>query len=202
MDKSSPKLSNKKPPVPRKLKKSPVVDKYKLTFITVTALIVGLIFLYATTGNPKSRGSAPVAPSSPDMPEGWKKEIITAGDEKTYPNIGDTVTIHVGTLLDGTKFDSSRDRGRPFTTRIGVGQLIKGWDEAVPKMSLGEKATLTIAPEKAYGARGFPPKIPAQSTLVFEVTSASHTFKSDSLVRRLTVAPLSSQIELLKIDSA
>lgn len=79
------------------------------------------------------------------------------------------LTPDVGTLLDGSKFDSSRDRGTPFQTKIGVGQVIKGWDEGVPQLSLGEKAVLTATPDYAYGARGFPPVIPPNSTLKFEV---------------------------------
>ncbi|EJF58975.1 peptidyl-prolyl cis-trans isomerase [Dichomitus squalens] len=97
-------------------------------------------------------------------------QIISPGDEKTYPRKGDRVTIHyVGTLLDGQKFDSSRDRGTPFETEIGVGKVIKGWDEGVPQLSLGAKAVLTATPDYAYGARGFPPVIPPNSTLQFEV---------------------------------
>ncbi|KIJ64635.1 hypothetical protein HYDPIDRAFT_175560 [Hydnomerulius pinastri MD-312] len=97
-------------------------------------------------------------------------ERITPGDGTTFPRTGDKVTIHyVGTLLDGKKFDSSRDRGLPFETEIGVGKVIKGWDEGVPQLSLGEKATLTATPDYAYGARGFPPVIPPNSTLKFEV---------------------------------
>lgn len=76
---------------------------------------------------------------------------------------------YVGTLADGSKFDSSRDRGTPFSTTIGVGQVIKGWDEGVPQLSLGEKALLTITPDYGYGPRGFPPVIPPNSTLLFEV---------------------------------
>ncbi|WVF72320.1 FK506-binding protein 1 [Kwoniella sp. CBS 6097] len=97
-------------------------------------------------------------------------DTISAGDGKTFPKPGDQVTIHyVGTLLDGSKFDSSRDRGSPFVCRIGQGQVIKGWDEGVPQLSVGQKATLTCTPDYAYGARGFPPVIPANSTLKFEV---------------------------------
>jgi len=97
-------------------------------------------------------------------------ETITAGDGTNFPKKGDTVHIHyVGTLLSGTKFDSSRDRGDPFTTQIGVGKVIKGWDEGVVQLSLGQKAVLTATPDYAYGARGFPPIIPANSTLKFEV---------------------------------
>ncbi|KAF8517624.1 FK506-binding protein 1 [Gautieria morchelliformis] len=97
-------------------------------------------------------------------------ETISPGDGKTYPKPGDTVTIHyVGTLLDGTKFDSSRDRNSPFVTLIGRGKVIRGWDEGVPRLSLGEKAKMTATPDYAYGQRGFPPTIPAEATLIFEV---------------------------------
>nr|O94746.1 RecName: Full=FK506-binding protein 1; Short=FKBP; AltName: Full=Peptidyl-prolyl cis-trans isomerase; Short=PPIase; AltName: Full=Rapamycin-binding protein [Cryptococcus neoformans var. grubii H99]AAD16171.1 macrolide-binding protein FKBP12 [Cryptococcus neoformans var. grubii]AAD16172.1 macrolide-binding protein FKBP12 [Cryptococcus neoformans var. grubii] len=97
-------------------------------------------------------------------------ENISAGDGKTFPQPGDNVTIHyVGTLLDGSKFDSSRDRGTPFVCRIGQGQVIRGWDEGVPQLSVGQKANLICTPDYAYGARGFPPVIPPNSTLKFEV---------------------------------
>lgn len=72
-------------------------------------------------------------------------------------------------MLNGNKFDSSVERGQPFQTKIGVGQVIKGWDEGVPQLSLGQKAKLTCTPDYAYGANGYPPVIPANSTLVFEV---------------------------------
>jgi len=87
-----------------------------------------------------------------------------------HAHLADTVTIHyVGRLTDGTKFDSSRDRNQPFVTKIGVGAVIKGWDEGVPQLSLGQKAELTISSDLAYGRRGFPPQIPGDSTLKFEV---------------------------------
>ncbi|KIM39034.1 hypothetical protein M413DRAFT_234835 [Hebeloma cylindrosporum] len=97
-------------------------------------------------------------------------ETIVPGDGSTFPKKGDKVTIHyVGTLTDGKKFDSSRDRGTPFQTEIGTGKVIKGWDEGVLKLSLGQKAILTASPDFAYGSRGFPPAIPPNSTLKFEV---------------------------------
>jgi len=97
-------------------------------------------------------------------------ETITAGDGVRFPKTGDRVKIHyVGTLSDGKKFDSSRDRGSPFETQIGVGKVIKGWDEGVPQLSVGQKAILTATPDYAYGARGFPPVIPPNATLQFEV---------------------------------
>lgn len=83
---------------------------------------------------------------------------------------GDTVSIHYsGTLENGKKFDSSYDRSTPFETPIGVGYVIKGWDEGVVGMQVGGKRKLVIPPEMGYGSRDIPGVIPANSTLIFEV---------------------------------
>lgn len=103
-------------------------------------------------------------------PQNTQIEIIQQGDGKTFPSVGDTVTIHyTGTLENGKKFDSSRDRGKPFQCSIGVGQVIKGWDIGIPKLSVGTQAKLTIPGHEAYGPRGFPGLIPPNATLVFDV---------------------------------
>jgi FKBP-type peptidyl-prolyl cis-trans isomerase len=83
---------------------------------------------------------------------------------------GQTVIVHyVGTLTNGQKFDSSRDRGQGFSFPLGAGRVIKGWDQGVAGMKVGGLRKLTIPPHLGYGASGFPPVIPPNSTLVFEV---------------------------------
>lgn len=101
---------------------------------------------------------------------GVTKEVSQPGDGKTFPQKGDQVTMHyTGTLAaNGKKFDSSRDRNKPLAFRIGEGQVIRGWDEGVPTMSLGEKATLRISPDYGYGDRAVGP-IPPNADLIFEV---------------------------------
>ena len=102
---------------------------------------------------------------------GVDKAILKEGDGATFPAKGDTLTMHyTGTLAsDGSKFDSSVDRNKPFQFVIGIGQVIKGWDEGVMQMSLGEKANLKISSDYGYGARGAGGAIPPNADLNFEV---------------------------------
>ncbi len=88
----------------------------------------------------------------------------------TAPVAGDTVLVHYdGFLLDGSKFDSSRDRGQPLPFVLGTGQVIRGWDEGIGLLKVGGTAKLIIPYELAYGEQGYPPVIPPKSTLVFDV---------------------------------
>ncbi len=102
--------------------------------------------------------------------KGFEIQVVRAGDGKTFPCKGDQVTVHyVGKLANGNKFDSSHDRDTPFVFDIGLGHVIRGWDEGVAKMSLGEKSVLTISSDYGYGASGAGNIIPPHATLVFEV---------------------------------
>lgn len=102
-------------------------------------------------------------------PSGLKYVELKEGTGAT-PQPGQTVEVHyVGTLEDGTKFDSSRDRGQPFSFKIGVGQVIKGWDEGLSTMKVGGRRQLIIPSELGYGARGAGGVIPPNATLLFDV---------------------------------
>ena len=86
------------------------------------------------------------------------------------PRIGQTISVnYIGTLENGTKFDSSYDKGTPLQFIVGTGSVIKGWDEGLMSMKVGGKRKLIIPPSLGYGTRGSPPKIPGNSTLIFDV---------------------------------
>jgi len=119
--------------------------------------------------------SIPKTDCSEDEDRGVIKQTIEegAGD---VPKKGDQVEAHyTGTLLDGTKFDSSRDREETFKFPLGASQVIRCWDMAFATMKVGEKAVLTCQPEYAYGERGSPPTIPPDATLRFDVELVSFT---------------------------
>jgi len=101
---------------------------------------------------------------------GVEVQTIQEGDGSTFPKTGQTVVVHyTGTLEAGSKFDSSRDRGKPFKFKIGKGEVIKGWDVGVAQMSVGQRARLICSPDFAYGSKGHPGIIPRNATLTFDV---------------------------------
>jgi FKBP-type peptidyl-prolyl cis-trans isomerase len=111
-------------------------------------------------------GGTSDTPSGPSPTVGIDDLVVGSG---AVAQTGNTVTVdYVGRLQDGSQFDSSYDRGQPFTFRIGAGQVIAGWDRGVPGMRVGGKRRLTIPPELAYGSQGYGP-IPPNATLVFDI---------------------------------
>ncbi|OVA08660.1 Peptidyl-prolyl cis-trans isomerase [Macleaya cordata] len=112
--------------------------------------------------------------------QGLKKKLLKEGQGWETPENGDEVEVHyTGTLLDGTQFDSSRDRGTPFKFKLGQGQVIKGWDLGIKTMKKGENAIFTIPAELAYGESGSPPTIPPNATLQFDVELLSWSSVKD-----------------------
>lgn len=110
-----------------------------------------------------------MTPQQVTTSSGLKYVDLVAGSGES-PKRGQMVTVHyTGTLENGTKFDSSLDRGQPYTFPIGMSRVIKGWDEGILTMKIGGKRKLIIPPDLAYGPNGRPPVIPPSATLIFEV---------------------------------
>lgn len=107
------------------------------------------------------------------LPAGMSQETLTEGTG-AVPRPGQTASVrYVGTLADGTQFDSSANLGRDFQFIVGNGQVIRGFDAAVQSMKVGQRAKFTIPPELAYGSTGAPPSIPPDATLIFDITLAA-----------------------------
>ena len=118
---------------------------------------------------PPSRSLAPMSQES--APKLFV-ELLTIADapDAPSPNAGNVAKVHyTGWLTNGTKFDSSVDRGEPFSFTVGMNEVIAGWDIAVLRMRVGDKVKLTIPPELGYGEGGYPGAIPPNATLIFEV---------------------------------
>lgn len=156
----SPQTYRSKPTAPTK-----GVDKKTrvIAGIAIAALLVaGVVYLLSRRGKTNAPANEVTTAS------GLRYVDVVEGTGPT-PQVGQTVVVHyTGTLQDGTKFDSSVDKGRPFSFPIGRGSVIKGWDEGLMTMKVGGKRKLTIPPKLGYGAQS-QPNIPANSTLIFDV---------------------------------
>ena len=135
-----------------------------------------LVVQETTVNTPSKSNSIPMTTEQPENQE----KIISTDSGLQYveiqegtgaiPKAGQTVIVHyTGTLTDGSKFDSSRDRNQPFSFKLGIGQVIKGWDEGLSTMRVGGRRKLIIPPQLGYGARGAGGVIPPNATLIFDV---------------------------------
>jgi len=143
------------------------IRNQRIILIIVGVILVALIgfVIYQSLSKPKSTPSTTTG-QSPTMLQATDLQVGTGAEAKA----GDTVTVnYIGTLADGTKFDSSYDRNQPFTFTLGAGDVIKGWDLGVVGMKVGGKRKLVIPPELGYGDQGAGSLIPPGATLVFEV---------------------------------
>lgn len=150
------------------------MNKNYLIIGSLLILIVGLILFLV--GNRKSNIETPLPSLSTTTPSAtiipvteFKSEDLVIGTGAEAVS-GKTVTVnYLGTLQNGTKFDSSYDHGTPFTFHLGAGEVIKGWDQGVAGMKVGGKRRLTIPSELGYGPAGAGSAIPPNATLIFEV---------------------------------
>jgi len=138
-----------------------------------------MVFILGLLVGCKGPTGTSVTPTASATPEPKETVVTTASGLQyieiqpgtgPYPQKGDVVAVHyVGTLTDGTEFDSSYRRGQPFVFPLGMGRVIKGWDEGIAMLRVGGKARLIIPPELAYGNRSVGGVIPPNSTLIFDV---------------------------------
>lgn len=144
------------------------MNKKKIISIAIVLIIV-IFVAWVILKKPVNQQPAGEQPTTSYEIQGMKIDVLKEGTGEACKN-GDTVSVHyTGTLENGTKFDSSVDRGTPFEFTVGVGQVIKGWDLGVVGMKVGEKRKLTIPSDLGYGARGAGAMIPPNSTLIFDV---------------------------------
>ncbi len=132
--------------------------------------LLAMSVLCSLAGCKKEPAPVVLAAPGPEVttPSGLRYQVLATGAGNEV-KAGDKIAVHyTGTLVDGTKFDSSRDRNEPFVFRVGQGQVIKGWDEGLIGMKRGDRRKLTIPPDLGYGSSGSGP-IPANATLIFDV---------------------------------
>ncbi|EGR29056.1 hypothetical protein IMG5_164010 [Ichthyophthirius multifiliis] len=118
-----------------------------------------------------------------DAPElkKYKIEVLKSGTYSHYPKKGDQVIVnYVGTLLDGKKFDSSRDRNQPFVFNVGQGRVIQCWDEVVSNLTIGDHVSVTCPSQTAYGSRGAGQIIGPNADLIFDIEMISFESNSQS----------------------
>ncbi|MFA5169229.1 MAG: FKBP-type peptidyl-prolyl cis-trans isomerase [Candidatus Paceibacterota bacterium] len=140
----------------------------KKEIITVIIILLVIALAFFLMMRPKELNAPTTEQNSTTNMDEVKIEVLQEGAGEPSKN-GDELTVHyTGTLEDGTKFDSSVDRGTPFTFTLGAGQVIQGWEQGMLNMKVGEKRKLTIPYSLGYGENGYGP-IPAKATLIFEV---------------------------------
>lgn len=140
--------------------------------IIVIIVVAGVIYFSLPKAN-IAPATSTASVSSTNQNQNLKVEILQQGTGEGAKS-GDYVTVnYVGTLADGTKFDSSIDRGQPFSLTLGQNSVIRGWELGLIGMKAGEKRKLTIPPELAYGAQGAGGAIPPNATLTFEIDMIS-----------------------------
>ena len=149
-----------------------------IKFMSVVLIVVSVVVMAACGGGSDTKTEQDeTVTSTVTIPEDG---VITTESGLQYIEIeegeglkvkpGDLVEVHyTGTLEDGTKFDSSLDRGEPFEFIVGVGQVIEGWEQGLPGMKVGGKRKLTIPSSMGYGEMGSPPTIPGNAGLIFEI---------------------------------
>ncbi|AKM82885.1 MAG: peptidyl-prolyl isomerase, FKBP-type peptidyl-prolyl cis-trans isomerase FkpA [Candidatus Woesebacteria bacterium GW2011_GWF1_31_35] len=147
-------------------------DKFNILNVLGYVIVIGVVtfgIVYILKNYKVPVAETPVVVQNDEVQNELKIEDLVVGTGVEAVS-GKSVTVHyTGTLTDGTKFDSSKDRGEPFTFNLGAGEVIKGWDQGVVGMKVGGKRKLTIPSELGYGTQGAGGVIPPNATLIFEV---------------------------------